>query len=358
MSAKGEITKSSLLEEMLNKASLACIPLITTIEITQSCNYRCHHCYNFDRTIEAPESSKENLLNPEEILSIIDEVASAGALYLNFTGGEALLHPHLDDFIRRARIHHLEARLKTNGSLLTRDRCQKLDSAGLAGLDISLYGFSEESYKRLTGKNGMFAKTIEGILEAKNQGFDVHISIILHRYNIEELKSMVNFCQEASLAFQFSTEITERYDSTSGARDVEITNEQFIEQLSGEFSDVFMHLNPEKAIQCSCAKTVCGISSSGEVYPCIGAPIASGNLRKQSFKNIWENSEVLKEIRALKPSDFKDCMECDHIEFCNRSSGGIYANTKNYTGCDTQTFNQAKIRHDYQLSKIQSLGSC
>lgn len=351
MSIKDQFYKISLLDEMIKKASTQIIPLITTLEITQSCNYKCHHCYNFDRTKEMPEDLKANALKPEEILNIIDQVAEAGALYLNFSGGEALLHPHLDDFIRRAKNHHMEARLKTNGSLLTKDRCQKLDSAGLAGMDISLYGFSEFSYQKLTGRTEMFSKTISGIQLAVEQGFDVYVSIILHRYNIDELKAMVEFCRSTGVQFQFSTEITERYDNSSGSRDFEITSEQFSKQLSGEFADIFLHLNPEKAVQCSCAKTVCGISSSGEVYPCIGAPIPSGNLRDKTFSDIWKNSEVLNGIRGLKKTDFKNCMTCNHIEYCNRSSGSVYSNTKEYTGCDTNTLEQARIRHEFARQK-------
>lgn len=351
MSQKNQFAKTSIVETMFEMARKECIPLVTTLEITQSCNYKCRHCYNFDRTKEMPEGPKENILKPEEILRIIDEVAAEGTLYLNLTGGESLMHPHLDEFIKRARTHHLEVKLKTNGSLLTIDRLEKLNQAGLAGMDVSLYGFSEHSYQILTGKTGMFDKTIEGIKNAKKQGFSVSVSIILHRYNIGELKAMSDFCLAHEVPFQFSIEITERYDESMGSRDFEITNEQFKEQLSGEFADIFMHLNPEKSLQCSCARSVCGISSSGEVYPCIGAPIASGNLHEKSFSDIWKNSNELNKIRNLKSDDFKACMNCEHIEYCNRSSGTIYSNTKKYTGCDRATFDQARMRHEFHLTK-------
>lgn len=338
---------SQILDGFFAKASKACIPLVTTFEITQGCNYKCHHCYNFDRSKESINEAKAEPLKPDEILRIIDELGHAGALYLNFTGGEVLLHPHLDEFIRRARLHHMEARLKTNGSLLTIERCQKLNHAGLAGMDISLYGFSEASYQKLTGKSGMFSRTLNGIKAAKELGFDINISIILHRYNIEEMKEMIHFCQNLELSFRFSTEITERYDGSSGAREFEITSEQFLQGLKGEFSDVFMHLNPDRSLQCSCARTVCGISFSGEVYPCIGAPIASGNLRDKKFQDIWDNSKTLNDIRGIKSSDFKACQSCQYIEYCNRSSGSIYTNTKNYTGCDSMTLKQAELRYNY-----------
>lgn len=339
--------KISLLDDFFQNASKACIPLVTTFEITQGCNYRCHHCYNYDRTHEMPETLQKNNLNPTEILRIIDEVSAAGTLYLNFTGGEVLLHPHLDDFIKQGRKNHLEVRLKTNGSLLTAERCQKLDDAGLAGLDVSLYGMTENSYEKLTRKKGMLAKTLQGINEAQKRNFSINVSIILHRYNLDELGAMIKYCSENNLSFQFSIEITDRYDSSDGSRDFEITNEQFSTMLESEFTDIFMHFNKNKSVQCSCARTVCGISYSGEVFPCIGAPIASGNLRERSFKEIWGNSAALNKIRNLKFSDFQSCTSCGHIEYCNRSSGGIYINTNNYTGCDEVTLNQAKARHEF-----------
>jgi len=337
-----------LMDNLLRKAAERTIPLVATVELTQNCNYRCGHCYNFNRTSLA-ETPKLTSLSSEKIKEIIDQLAEAGTLYLNLSGGEVLLHPDLDDFIRQGRQNKMEVRLKTNASLLSTERCRNMYSAGLAGMDVSLYGYSEESYSRLTGKNGMFAKTIAGILNAKEQKFDLNISIIIHRYNVSEIKQMVEFCQKNLLPFQFSIEMTERYDGSSGARDFEMTEEQFKEQLEGEFAEVFMVLNEEKNLQCSCAKSVCGVSANGEVFPCIGAPIPSGNLINKTFKEIWANSPVLNQIRKLKKEDFKECMTCEHILFCNRSSGSTYVNTGKYTGCDPGTLKLAKIRHELFL---------
>jgi radical SAM protein with 4Fe4S-binding SPASM domain len=92
---------------------------------------------------------------------------------------------------------------------------------------------------------------------------------------------------------------------------------------------------------------VCGISSKGEVYPCIGAPVPSGNLNVLSFEEIWNHSPVLNKIRNLQSKDFVECQKCQYIEYCSRSSGSIYTNTKNYTGCDSSTLMQAKKRETF-----------
>jgi len=46
--------------------------------------------------------------------------------------------------------------------------------------------------------------------------------------------------------YQFQTEITERYDDSSGSREFEITTEQFQKQLEGEFSDILHALKSWK----------------------------------------------------------------------------------------------------------------
>ncbi len=339
-----------LLDEMLNKASQFNMPLVTTFELTQLCNFKCTHCYNFDRTIDSQEKTQSSLLTTAQICETIRSLSNLGMLYLNLTGGEVLLHKDLVKIIKFAKSLFLEIKLKTNASLMTPKIALEVLEAGCYSIDVSLYGFSEISYQKLTQKSGEFNKVLNGILSAKNQGLIVTINIMVNKFNVEELPLMVEFCRTHSLDYQISAEVTERYDGTPNAKDVEISPEQFDLLLRGPFRDAFYHENKEKNLQCSCAKTVCGISSKGEVYPCIGAPIPSGNINEKSFEEIWYYSPVLNKIRNLKKQDFQECLTCTHIEFCNRSSGSIYTNTKNYTGCDSSTLMQAQKREKFFLN--------
>ncbi len=341
---KDGIEKSDLLNQSINKAYNKSIPFITTLEITQHCNLKCLHCYNFDRSKKMPSSIKENSLKPADIIAVIDELGDMGCMYLNISGGEALLHPHLDEFIKRARTHKMEVRLKSNAIMLTEKRLTELKDVGLKGIDISLYGSSEESYFAFTKLKDGFAKTISGMKATLQSKVPTNINIILHRNNVSELSEMISLCESQDFPFQISTEVTERYDGSQGAREHEITLEQFETLLLGEHGKFFMANNPEKNLQCSCARSVCGINSLGDVFPCIGAPIKAGNIKEDKLQDIWQNSPILSKIRNLKKEDFKECMSCDYIEFCDRSSGSCYVNSGNFTGCDPSLISQAKIR--------------
>jgi MoaA/NifB/PqqE/SkfB family radical SAM enzyme len=68
----------------------------------------------------------------------IDKLAALGTTLITISGGETLLHPQLDDVIRRIRSHGILSGLITNGYLLTPQRIQQLNAAGLDHLQISI----------------------------------------------------------------------------------------------------------------------------------------------------------------------------------------------------------------------------
>jgi radical SAM protein with 4Fe4S-binding SPASM domain len=340
--------KSSLLDKSLTTAFSNCTPIVTTLEITQHCNFKCKHCYNFDRSNPMPESIKNEHLTPSEIIHAIDEIATLGSLYVNISGGEALLHPHIEDFIKRIKNHHMEPRLKTNGIMISEKKLLALNKIGLNAVDISLYASTDEVYQRFTGFKEGYSKTTQAIKKCKDLGLEINVNIILRSDNTHQLKEMIRFCESTKVNYQVSTETTERYDKSAGARDYEITNDQFEELLLGEYGHLFMVNNDDRALQCACARSVCGIGSNGDVFPCIGAPIKSGNLKEQSLKDIWSDSKELNKIRNLKEENFKECMTCDVIEYCSRSSGTCHVNGNSYTGCDPSFIAQARIRYKHR----------
>jgi MoaA/NifB/PqqE/SkfB family radical SAM enzyme len=72
------------------------------------------------------------------MLHRIDLLATLGTAAITISGGEPLLHPELDEIIRRIRRHGILAGLITNGYLLTPERISRLNHAGLDQLQISI----------------------------------------------------------------------------------------------------------------------------------------------------------------------------------------------------------------------------
>jgi MoaA/NifB/PqqE/SkfB family radical SAM enzyme len=105
-------------------------PLLVHIIPIRRCNLACTYCNEFD-DFSAPVPT-------EEMFGRIGRLAALGTSVVTISGGEPLLHPELDDIIRRIRSHGIIAGLITNGYLLTPERIGRLNRAGLEYLQISI----------------------------------------------------------------------------------------------------------------------------------------------------------------------------------------------------------------------------
>lgn len=319
------------------------IPWYVTIELGLQCNLECSHCYNFDRQNPKPEYFSD-YLSPARILTLIEELKTAGTLMIALSGGEPVLNKNIFSYIEKIRNENLISKLKSNGSLIDINLAKKLKKSGLMEADISVYGSNPEEHNWITNIDSAFNNTIDGIKFLRDEGIKTHLNFLIHKKNFKNISGMIKLADELNCPYSFSTEFTKRYDNTS-LYNIGLDIDDYIDLLKSEHGDMFKYQNDEKALQCECARTVCGISSKGDLYPCIGAPIPSGNLKNQSFMEIWNSSKELNKIRNLKSEDFKSCSDCELLTKCSRSSGSAYVNTGNYTGLNPENCLEAKARN-------------
>src|SRR5713226_2550394 len=105
-------------------------PLLAHLIPIRRCNLACTYCNEFD------DSSKP--VPTEQMLRRVDLLGDLGTSVITISGGEPMLHPQLDDFIHRMRQRRIVSGLITNGYLLTADRIERLNRAGLEHLQISI----------------------------------------------------------------------------------------------------------------------------------------------------------------------------------------------------------------------------
>jgi MoaA/NifB/PqqE/SkfB family radical SAM enzyme len=133
-------------------------PLLAHIIPVRRCNLACTYCNEFD------DFSKPVPL--EEMFRRIDKLGSLGTAVVTISGGEPLLHPELDDVIRRIRANGMIAGLITNGYFLVAERIRRLNRAGLEWLQISIDNVnpdevSKKSLKVLDKKLQLLAEHAE-----------------------------------------------------------------------------------------------------------------------------------------------------------------------------------------------------
>jgi len=74
-------------------------------------------------------------------------------------------------------------------------------------------------------------------------------------------------------------------------------------------------------LPCSAGHNSCYLSPYGEVYACVQLPMPAGNIRKQSFRQIWDGAAVLERIRNVRESQLPLCSKCEIHSYCERCPG-------------------------------------
>ena len=139
------------------------------ISITDRCNLKCMYCMppGF-----IPRLSHNEILRYEEIIRIIKVGIFLGISKVRITGGEPLIRKGVYDFLEQlSRMDGLrDIALTTNGVSL-KDNIEKVKTAGIKRINISIDTLSRKKYKQITGYD-RFDQVWEGIELAHKNGFD------------------------------------------------------------------------------------------------------------------------------------------------------------------------------------------
>jgi MoaA/NifB/PqqE/SkfB family radical SAM enzyme len=138
-------------------------PLLAHIIPMRRCNLACTYCNEFD------DFSKPVPI--DEMYRRIDKLGALGTSVVTISGGEPLMHPELDDVIRRIRHNGMIAGLITNGYLLVAERIQRLNRAGLEWLQISIDNVNPDDVSKKS------LKVLDKKLQLLAEHADFHVNI-------------------------------------------------------------------------------------------------------------------------------------------------------------------------------------
>jgi len=147
------------------------------ISITDRCNLRCLYCMPHD---DLAKLRHEDILTYEEILRLATIAVSLGVNKIRLTGGEPLIRKGLFQLLPTlVSLPGLkDISLTTNGIYL-KENLEKIKSAGIKRINISLDTLRRERYRKITGYNG-FEKVWDGIQSAEKLGFNpIKINVVV-----------------------------------------------------------------------------------------------------------------------------------------------------------------------------------
>ncbi len=98
----------------------------------------------------------------------------------------------------------------------------------------------------------------------------------------------------------------------------------------------------EHCLMCTGARLRCAISPRGEVFPCALWRIPLGDLRQQSFRDIW-HGEAARRIRSIEVSDRPVCASCELVAYCFHCVGMASTEKGGISGPSSENCRLARV---------------
>ena len=350
---------SSLLQEFNSKAIELGVPLSVHFDLTWRCNERCVHCY-----LDHDDLGE---LTFGEIDRVLAEMADAGVFLLTFSGGEPLLRKDFFEIVRRARELGFNVKLKTNGLLIKEAEAARLKALGVESLQISVYSHRPEIHDAITKAPGSLQRTLAAIRFLAAAGLKVTIANVLMKQNYRDYGGVQDLARELGVGFSIDPTITPHINGDRSLLALNIERSALRDvlrdvSLVGDTTEYCAPPTPatdddlEHSVPCSAGHSFCYLSPYGDVFPCVQFPLPSGNVRQQSFGEIWSKSPQLTEVRAIRLSDLPVCSSCVHAGSCSRCPGLSYLEG-NMRGPSSLDCEKSYARTGFPSARMLKLGN-
>jgi radical SAM protein with 4Fe4S-binding SPASM domain len=290
------------------------LPLDVNIELGQNCNFKCPHCY-------CP--GDKSVLPSESVNKIIDKCYQAGVLFINFTGGEALIRKDFPSIYSYAKSLGFMVSLQTNLSLLTDELKTMFVSYKPKHIAVTLYGTSEEEYQSFTKNKKSHAKVVENLDFLYQNDIEFKLKAVLTK----ETYPSVLAGRYAKLAAKYGKTIS--YDGVIfGRKDGDDTSIQqrltpneivAFERSDCEgaeyWDDVSHNACGQGNIRCGGGISSFSIDALGYASICSLYISEKFNFIEQDFGTVWRELNASQHRMQMNYKD-SQCSECNKKSIC------------------------------------------
>ncbi|MCX7635058.1 MAG: radical SAM protein, partial [Syntrophales bacterium] len=334
-------------------------------EVTAACNLRCIHCH------AASGNPDPHELDTDQGKRLIDEMAAMEEFRtLIFTGGEPLVRKDIYELLRHAQRAGFANIIATNGTLIDEETAFKLKDHGVVCHAISVDAADPEVHNFIRNKPDAFDLALRAIEATKKAGILLQINTTAMEYNMAHLGALVDFVekQDAGIMLMYQLVAVGRGEKIKNATLKKSANRRLSELIVNKQRNVKTVIEPvagpqywphmlkakgfdhgwrlklaEKVFHgCAAGRGFVYVKANGDVWPCPFVEVSGGNIREHSFRSIYADSPVFRDLRRREETLKGMCGECDFRTVCGGCRGRALAYTGDYLAEDPRCFIREK----------------
>ena len=341
------------------KTSEKYVPLVVSWNLTRKCNLKCSHCY-----INATTKELDGELTTEESKNLIDQISEVSRPLLILSGGEPLLRKDVYELIQYGTKKGLRMGLGSNGGLIDIKAARALKEAGIKTVSISIDSNIPQQHDEFRGVAGSWNKAIGAIKALVENGVLVQVNTTLTQQNYGQIDDIMTLVEDIGVE---NFHLFFLVPTGRGAKMADISPAMYESMIKNTFAKTIKHklnVRPSCAPQfmriakamdldmkqwirgCIAGMYYCRIYPNGDVTPCPYLPVRLGNIRETSFKNIWFNSPIFKNLR--NPACLKGkCGECSYKTVCGGCRARAYGLSSEFIDFCGDLHEPTELKADY-----------
>ncbi len=302
-------------------------PLHMSVEITDTCNFFCDHCY------VSASPWKHARGDYQTTVQMMSAMWDNGVKVIEITGGECTTHPDFFPILEFAsRRFHLVA-IISNGYLIgtRQDMAEHIASFDNTCVQISLDGM-REFHDNFRKKSGSFDAATEAVRRLKRRGVLVRIAMSVTPENIDQVEPVFLHAKDLGVDAFTPAAITSFGRASKlgmcAEKDHELQH-AVANQLKAYAQDPLFdanrmaleHSKKNKEINCGAGwRTFAMNGATGEVRSCLFLADSKkfGSLHREEYGAIFKNPYMAMFKAAPSPSpELETCRSCQYLPECN-----------------------------------------
>jgi radical SAM protein with 4Fe4S-binding SPASM domain len=291
-------------------------PMTISVEPTTACNLKCPECPSGLRAFTRDTGNmKEDFFR-----KLIDDMHRHLMYLIFYFQGEPYINPKFLDMVSYAHRRGIYTITSTNGHFLHPENARKTVASGLDRILISIDGSTQETYEQYR-KEGTLKTVLDGarnLVQAKKDAGSstphIIFQMLVVRPNEHQIDEVKKLAKEIGVD-EVKLKTAQVYDYESG-NDLIPTLEKYSRYKQG--GNGKWNIKNKLLNECWKLWHACVITWDGMVVPCCfdkDAIHRMGDLRKQSFNEIWKGAAY---------SNFRNQLSKgrDQIDICTNCTEG------------------------------------
>jgi radical SAM protein with 4Fe4S-binding SPASM domain len=291
-------------------------PTDAVIAVTYRCDSKCEMCNIWK-------------LDPQELLSVDDYAKIPSSLKdINISGGEPFLRKDIIDLVCTVHDKCRGPRIVISSNGFRTERIieameilrQRIPSIGIG---ISIDGIGEK-HDRIRGVEDAYQRAIYTLMQLQKRRFsNVRIGFTAMRDNVNEMKAVYDL--SCLMGFQFTTSVAQNSEIYFSTDENQAVPDEPLQEALGyvmekelasphpkrwmrayfESGSLLFNQEQRRLLPCKAGLEFFYLAPEGLVYPCLTIPEQMGDLKEQTFKEIWESDRA----RAVR-NQIDGCQQC------------------------------------------------